>query len=244
MIRMYVKFDTSAVKRYLSDLERNQIPFATANALTQIGNRVQKGLIDEMTERFDRPTPWTKRSTFVKPATKRNLEATTGVKDRAYAGNRLSAAEILHHQFAGGGRQVKALEHWLRRAGYLGTNEYAAPGSGARLDRYGNMSRGLVQQILSQLKAGPDPAAYASKSARSQRNVARAGVIFWSRGGRLARGAWQRVGKYRVKPLLIAVATPSYSKRINLPKLGEAIVRRYGQLEFDKALALALRTAR
>lgn len=244
MIRMDIKFDTRQVKRHLSDLEKRQIPFATAQALTRLGQRVQKGLVEEMREKFDRPTPWTLKSTFLRPATKRKLEATVGIKDQAYAGNRQSSAQILSHQFAGGGRNVKALEHWLRRAGYLGGNEFVAPGAGAKLDRYGNMSRGQIQQILSQLHAGLDSAQHASKSARSQRNVKRAGKIFWSRGGHLPRGAWQRHGLHLVRPLLIAVPSPSYARRIDLHKLGEAIVRQHAQREFNQALEAALRTAR
>lgn len=248
MITMKVTFDTRQVKRYLSDLERNQLPFATAAALTRTAKRVQNELLEEMKREFDRPTPWTLRSTFIAPATKRKLEATVGLKDRPYPGNRLSSAQILAHQFAGGGRHVKGVEMWLRRAGYLGANEFVTPGQGARLDRYGNMSRGQVQQILSQLKAGLDPAAHASQSTRSKRNVRRAGAIFWSRGeGRTAhlpRGAWQRHGLHLVKPLLIAVASPSYTRRINLRAIGEKVVREHAQREFNEALATALRTAR
>lgn len=247
-MRVTVKFDTTQVKRYLTDLERNQVPFATAVALTRTAKRVQTGLVDEMKREFDRPTPWTLKSTFLRSATKRNLEAIVGIKDQAYAGNRLSSAQILSHQFAGGARQVKALEMWLRRAGYLGTQEFVAPGAGAKLDRYGNMSRGQVQQILSQLKAGGDPASHASGSARSKRNVKRAGKIFWSLGGdrtaHLPRGVWQRHGLHLVKPLLIAVKSPSYTRRIDLRKLGEAIVRQNAQREFNTALEAALRSAR
>lgn len=247
MIKMSVKFDMGPVQRHLAAVQR-QVPFATAVALTRTAKRVQAELIDEMKREFDRPTPWTLKATFLSSAKPRNLEAVTGIKDQAYAGNRLSSAQILSHQFAGGGRHVKALEVWLRRAGYLGANEFVAPGAGAKLDRYGNMSRGQVQQILSQLKAGADSASHASGSARSKRNVKRAGKIFWSNGsGRAAhlpRGAWQRAGLHLVKPLLIAVASPSYTRRIDLRKLGEKVVRQHAQREFNQALEAALRTAR
>lgn len=243
-MKLDIKFDTRQIERQLTDLQRNQIPFATALTLTRLGQRIDEGLKGAMRTGFDRPTPYTLRSTFIRPATKRRLEVTVGLKDRPFGGNRLSSAEILGHHFDGGIREPKALELWLRRAGYLGASEYVVPGAGARLDRYGNMSRGQIQQILSQLKAGPDASAYASSSARSRRNVQRAGVIFWSRGGRLARGAWQRVGKYRLRPLLIAIAAPSYRKRIDLERIARQAVSRYGQLEFDRALRQAIRGGR
>lgn len=247
-MQIEVKFDATPVRRALSDLERKQVPYAMAVALTRTAKQVEAGLVDEMTRVFDRPTRWTLRSAFTKPATKRTLTATVGMKDQAYGGNRLSSAQILAHHFTGGDRHHKALEMWLRRGGYLGNDEFVVPGAGARLNRYGNMSRALVQQIMSQLHVGLDPSSYSSKSTRSQRNVRRAGVIFWSRGsGRTAhlpRGAWQRSGVHLVRPLLLAVDSPTYRQIIDFPRLAQPIVREHIHTQFERSLADALRTMR
>jgi hypothetical protein len=158
-------------------------------------------------------------------------------------------SELLAHQFAGGGRTWKGLERWLHRAGLIGAGEFVAPGAGARLDSFGNLSRGQIQQIISQLRIGGDPQQFASKSARSRRNVKKAGRIFWARGnardGHLPRGAWiDQGGAVGLRPLLLVVSRPSYRRRIELERIGRDVVAREFQGEFDKAMRDALATAR
>jgi hypothetical protein len=115
-----------------------------------------------------------------------------------------------------------------------------APGSGAKLDQYGNMNRGQLQQILSQLRAGFDSLSWQSQSKRSRRNVKRAGRIFWSRGGHLARGAWLAQGR-TVTPLLVAVSSARYRLRIDLPDVAKRVVSRTFSLEFERFLKQELK---
>jgi hypothetical protein len=237
------------LQAHIAGLQK-QVRFATSKALNATAKKVQARVVQEMGAAFDRPTPYTLRSfALLKPATKAELTAIVGLKDRAGAKARMPPAELLAHQFNGGGRAWKGLELWLSRAGLIGAGEYVAPGAGARLDRYGNMSRGQVQQLLSQLRAGPDPAAYASKSARSRRNVKKAGRIFWARGnardGHLPRGAWIDMGPpIGLRPLLLVVSRPTYRKRIDLERIAREVVGREFGPAFDAALADAIRTAR
>lgn len=243
MIKFSVVADVRDAELMLDRIQRQQLPFATALALTRAAQGLQRDIVDEMLAKFDRPTPYTLKSTFIKPATKANLEAQVGIKDREFEGNRLSSAEMLIQQFYGGGRRQKLFEQWLARAGYIGRDEYVVPGAGARLDQYGNVSRGLIQQILSQLRAGPDASAYASGSRRSKRNVARTGGFFFSRGGHLARGVWQREGRH-VRPILMVIGPPSYGVRVDLPRIIETRSRLHWRREFPTALRQALATAR
>ena len=83
---------------------RKQVKFATAKALTQTGKKVQTRLIDEMKSQFDRPSPYTLRSTFLKPAKPAELTAIVGLKDRAGSKARMPPAELLAHQFSEIGR--------------------------------------------------------------------------------------------------------------------------------------------
>jgi hypothetical protein len=243
MIRIGIKHNIAETIRLLDDNYRKQIPFATAKALTKTAQLAQKAVVDEMAAKFDRPTPFTLKSLFIKPATKQNLQAMVYLKDRPAGQNPYSLSEIIGQEFGGGVRIRKRLEYWLQRAGYISSDEFVAPGAAAKLDRYGNMSRGQVQQILSQLKAGPDTASYKSGSSRSKRNVKMAGQLFWSRGGRLPRGVWMRAGA-SVKPILIVISKPSYKQRINLERIVGDVVNRRFDAEFKKALGEAIRTAR
>lgn len=142
------------------------------------------------------------------------------------------------------------------------------PGAGAKLDRYGNMSRGQLTQILSQIgvrRAGFDSTPTGSR--RSRRNVARVGKIFWSYGSggtkkplvdkktgitygyvggnqnHLPKGAWVRSGR-TVRPLMIAIRSTSYGQRFDLNKLGKDNIDRHFSIEFNKAFDAALKTAR
>jgi hypothetical protein len=171
------------------------------------------------------------------------LVASTGLKDRPFGKNRMGMNETLGHLFEGGQRRRKAIEGWLQRAGYISAGEYVVPGEGARIDSYGNMSRGQVQQILSQLRAGPDSSAYATRSLRSKRAQRAAKLMFWSRGGRLPRGVWARDG-VGLKPILIVVGRAGYYRRINLERITRRVVGVEYQKRFAAEYAKALRTAR
>lgn len=260
------------VKRQIASVEK-QARFATAVALTRTAQHAQRMTADEMARQFDRPTRTTLRSMFVRPATKANLTAMVYVKDRPLGGkNPLSMAEIIGHQFRGGGRIATNFEQLLRREGFLGSGEFVVPGAAAKLNRYGNISTGQLVQVMSQIgirRAGSDSTPTNSK--RSKRNVQRAGEIFWSMGvggstgrplidadtgiqygttgrsGRanhLPKGAWMRAGR-NVRPILLVVkGAPGYRRRIDLVRIAQSAVRQHFNNEFATAFLAAKRTAR
>lgn len=217
--------------------------------MTKTAKSVERELKREMREKTDRPTPFFMKSTFVAPATRQKLVARVGLKDRLASKNLISAAERFGHHFNGGTRVVKALELQLRRAGLLSGNEFIVPGAGARLDRYGNMNRGQVQQIMSQLRVGIDPYAYASKSPRSRRNVRKAGHIFWARGNErdahLKRGAYIDMGPpIGLRPLLVVVKSANYRRIYDLPKMVETTIKREWSENLRASLVDAFNSAK
>lgn len=273
MALIRVDHDIDKLVRFIDSVKDRQVPFATAKALTLTAKEAQKDTYREFERKFDRPTPLTMRSLFIKPATKRDLTSEVFVKDRAIGGkNSRSTAELLRHQFGGGTRIVKRLEQVLRVQGFIDQDEFVVPGAAAKLDRYGNMSRGQLSQMLSQIGVGA--AGYDNRStgsARSRRNVAKAGRIFWSLGKgtpsagvmrglrkkfdidkavdpkstqHLPKGAWMRAG-LTVKPILIVVgASPNYRRRIDMAAIARNAVRRDFNRLFAEAYAEAVRTAR
>lgn len=259
-----IKVDTREAIRWLTDIQRKQIPFATALALTRTAKAAQKQLKDEFKRVFDRPTPYTMNSLWTKTAKPNDLTAMVYMKDKAIGGGQyLSSAELLGHHFGGGPRERKRLEYRLQQNGFIESSEYIVPGQAAKLDRYGNMNRGQIVQVMSQIgikNMGSDSSPTTSK--RSRRNVAKAGVIFWSHGpqanrralidkatgisygwtggaaSRLPKGAWMRNGR-SVKPIMLVVKRVSYKKRIDMT----AIVQRVADEEFPKQFNAALRRA-
>lgn len=245
MITIGVKHNVNDTIRMLDDRFRKQVSYAAAVAITSTAKLGQKAVQDDMREKFDRPTRTTIKGVIIKSARKSDLTAKVFIKDYPFSKNPYSLAQILSHQFTGGPRIRKVLETRFEQVGLITGNEYLVPGAGARLDRYGNISRGQIQQIMSQMRVGLDLYAYASNSKRSQRNQDRAGRMFWSRGDKhLQRGVWLRVSKYRLKPVLLVVRRPQYRKLIDMQQIVQRVVDRNFDNEFRKALDNALSTAR
>lgn len=222
-----------------TDKFSKQYRFAVAVALTKTAVDVQKAIYADQRTSFKSPTPYTMKGLFIKGATKDNLQAETAVKDRLYSKTTRSPAEIIGHQYYGGVRKRKAIEGYATRAGLIGPREYLVPSQYAKLDGYGNMRKGQVAQIMSQLRIGIDENQYATKSARSKRNQKKAGSYFWSRGGHLARGVWLREGRSDVLPVLMAEGAVRYRPLIDIKRIGDAVARQ----KFSGHLLAAWRTA-
>ena len=228
--------------------QARQIPFAASQALNATARSVRTATLAEMAANFDRPTPLVMKSLFITPATKARLQAAVYLKDREIGGkNSRSMAEILGHQFAGGTRLRKRMEDAFTGAGLIGLGEYLVPGPDAKLDQYGNLSRGQTQQIYAALRLFRDPYQNATQSKRSLRNAKAAGRIFWSDGkgaNKVRRGLWATDARGFPKLLLLAIPTPVYRRRIDMDKQVAAIVASEFDAHFDAALKKALATAR
>jgi len=138
----------------LTDLERNQLPFATALALTETAKLAKQAIETAMPTVFDRPTPHTLDALRLIPATKQRLEARVWIKDEADGA--APASRWLTPEVYGGPRNDKRSEALLKARGILPPGKFVVPGKGMKLDRYGNVGRGQLQKILSGLGAQGD----------------------------------------------------------------------------------------
>lgn len=241
---------TFSVQSNIADAVRNlratreQIALATAKALTFTAERVRDAEKQEMQRVFDRPTPFTLNSLYMRGANPRNLEARVWFKDLGGSGGSRKnigtpAAHYLVPQVYGGGRTLKQFEVYLQRAGVLPSGMYAVPGAGAKLDAYGNMSRGQLVQILSALGAAEHSSGYyANKSKRKGARFNKAtALIFAGRPHpRMPLGVWQRQGQTGIKPLLIFVRAPRYNKRFNFYAIANATAMREFPMLLDREL--------
>jgi hypothetical protein len=139
------------VRDMVAAFSERRLAAAQATALTRVAVQVKAAERNTMARIFDRPTPYTLNSLFVRPATAQSLEATVWLKDDL-AGSGTPATKYLAPQIEGGQRSLKPMEWLMQQAGHMPKGWRAVPGRGARLDAYGNMSLGQVQQILSQLR--------------------------------------------------------------------------------------------
>ena len=225
----------------LSDVERNQIPFAAALALTETARLAEAEIQSEMRTIFDRPTPYTLSSLRLIPATKQRLEARVWIKDEADGA--APATRWLTPEVYGGPRNDKRSETLLKARGILPEGRFVVPGAGMKLDRYGNISRGQMQKILSGLGAQGDRYQNSTDSRRSVGNRSRYFVL---RRGSQAIGIAERTGSRRseIQVLLAFVSRPGYSKALDFYGIGERVVEQNLAERFEAAFARATASRR
>lgn len=268
------------LKSRLSDLEKTQFPFAVALALTRTARKAKTAIYGQFRSKFDRPTPFImdgsipgmegrddQGSLRVEKATPQRWSAMVKLKDFTDGKQKIAADPLLRHHFFGGTRVHKVLERELLRLRFMDSGEYIVPGAAAKLDRYGNISGGQIQQIRSQLRIETLGASNsASNSRRSKANQARAGVMFWSYGngtdiarkptqranfetgryetGRiqhLPKGLYVRDGRH-VHPILFVIkGAPTYKKLFDLQQIAADALRQHFNTEFKMALRDAVK---
>lgn len=227
----------------LLDKLQPRFPLALAKALTQTAQDIRAAELQELRRSIDRPTPYTERQLRYVMATPQRLEAHVGfdisavqdaygnVQQYVRDGN-TPASKYMAQQVTGGPRGVKRFEAALQAAGLMPKGWHAVPGRSARLDQFGNISRGQIIQILSQLRvtqtagytrnlrAGADKK---SKAARA-RAFKKAGGQYFAvtepgAQGKLPPGIYQRASLERgpvqraVRAILIFVPTATYRRR-------------------------------
>lgn len=121
-----VTTDIKRLTRGLDDVARNQVPFATAKALTASADLARITVTRQLPSIFDRPTPFTMRGITIQAATKRNLQARVFVKD--------IQAGYLEVQETGGEVRPKQ-----KRPLIIATEQLAR-------DAYGNLPRGTLRR--------------------------------------------------------------------------------------------------
>lgn len=255
----------------VQDLPR-QLRFATALALTRTAVKVRDAEVAEMRDVFDRPTPFTLRSIFTAKATPNNLVATVGIASDS--GGFRPATSWLRWQVYGGLRTQTGVERLLVSAGAMRADDRAVPGKAARLDAYGNISSGLIGQILSQLRIDSSTGStrkltqFAFEDTKKQRRLkqnkirrayGKAGgqfVAFPQGRGKLLPGIYQAEGRDfgaklgygrngKLRPILIFVSKAEYEAgRFDFDYVARLAVQRHLQAEMDAAIATALATAR
>ena len=204
-----------------------QVRYATAVALTKTAKRVEKRLQQDMLDAFDNPTPWTARGTFTKPATKADLTAVVGIKDR-------QAVYIKEH-FLGGLRGQKPFERVLTSMGLLPSGYKAIPGNGMKLDGRGNPSRAQLKEIIGSLGSRMQVAKGRGKK------VQMVGYFAVTPGSKshLTPGIYWRSGR-ALKCVLVFVKAAGYKKVMDLPGSAAEVVNKEFAAQFSAALDQAI----
>ncbi|MDN6872934.1 hypothetical protein QO209_10800 [Pseudomonas citronellolis] len=217
---------------------------ALADALNHTANQARQALVETIDDVFDRPTSFTRNAVRILNATANRLEAELWVKDDKDNNSKGQAPEDwVAPQVFGGPRVDKASERNLRAKGILPRGMFIVPAEGARLDQYGNMSRGQMIQILSGLGALEYVAGFSGNATQSARSLAKGHgkAYFVMRRGRVPIGIGERRDKSLVM-VLAFVRQPQYRERFRFFDVVRRIAEDDARLEanIEKALAKAL----
>lgn len=266
-MQISIRVDTKQAEAMLKGLQRDQIPAATMYALTQTAKAAQREVHREMSRVFDRPTRYTLGSVWVKPAKKTNLVAEVKIQDTARDSS-TRPVQWLIAEIEGGARRRKGFEVLLQGKGVMPSGWYAIPTRAVKLDAYGNVSAGTINQILSQLQARNDYNLDRNESAaqRKRRNSVRyrgrkALSRYFSvmpggppRTAHLHPGIWERInaGAFvgpmqggNIRPVFLFVQSPpKYRRRLRFDRIVRDTVDAQLGLQFKRGLAWAMRTAR
>lgn len=247
--------DLRSAAALLREIPRTVIPYAASTALTRVASAARQDIRAEMPRVFDRPNAWTLNSVRVRPARVDKLSATIEVKDDA-PNNGTRPEDYLLPNVVGGPRKEKRFERNLRYAGILAPGRRAIIGQGAKLDAYGNLSRGEIQRILTAVRASFDPAQNRTTSRKSRKNAKNAqyfvrgldtvrmeGGAPVRRAGFGTPGIYQRQGRKAVPVLIFTDKPPQYRKRLDFDRIAQRRADEDFAAEFERA-ALAILSRR
>lgn len=135
--------------------------YAASVAINDVAFDAKRRLAGHAKKVFKNPKPFTINAGLVyRKATKDNLEAMIGLKDRMELPKAGTAPDVyLRRQIIGGERQHKRFERaLLRRFPQFGRGTFFVPARQNKnfLDNYGQLRGGIVTQMLSQLQAFPE----------------------------------------------------------------------------------------
>lgn len=129
MTTLHITVDTKPFTKQLDNLQRRQIPFATALGLNLLAGDVQVAEVRSLDTTFKNPTPFTKNSVRIRPATKFRQESKVYIMPRA-------SAYLMPYEVGGLHKMLEPLNI-----------TFLNPKDMSFLDQYGNFPRGTLKKF-------------------------------------------------------------------------------------------------
>jgi hypothetical protein len=252
-----MKIEVTGIKELresLREFSDRRFNAAVATALTRTAVAVRAEAQREMQASLDKPTPYTVRQLRYVAATADRPVAAVGfnvapiqdirgnvVRYQDLGPGETPAGKYLSVQQTGGQRRLKRLEEALKAAGALPSGWFIVPGQGAKIDAYGNVSRGQVIQVLAQLKLQTVSGTSRNMSQRSAIAAQRkAGGRFFviPPGQKVQPGIYQRefIGR-NIAPVFIFSKSASYRPRFQFDRVAAQVRDRELPEQLRRAIA-------
>lgn len=242
--------DGKTVITDLSVTMPRQVPYAAAVMLSKIAREdLRPGFQQRLPEVFDRPTDFTIRGVFTKPASARELEALVYFPESQEERGKPKREYMRPGAEGTAARNQKKTEFLLTRIGVLPAGWVTTPGRGAKLDSRGNISGRTYAQIINvlQLKATAGGRAVAERSQKRARKLGVDAEFFAvapgpnrlsKGGGWLPPGVWKHLPGRRITQILKFVKRAGYKPRFHVKDEGLTIVRRVLPARWREAVQL------
>lgn len=236
--------EIAEVTKYLTTLERRQIPYATSLALNSTAFQVRKLIQQDIKTIFNQPTGYTIRQVRYRRTTKRDLRSSVFIEPPGLGRSHLQV------HIEGGIRPLKRSEQHLRMTGVLPPGRFTVPSTRITNAR-GNITGPRMVQIISGVRgfnergfrANITKRSKARNPGRKQYFVAKPGAIHSARTRHLGPGIYERQKK-RPRPALVFTRPPVYRKRFPFHDLCGRHARSIFPGEIRQALAHAISTAK
>jgi len=232
--------------RALDNMAKKQVPFATMMAINETANDVKAAEIKKMKRVFNKPTKTTLNSVIIRYAKKISLWATVKIKDKPFSGGGAAVKDYLGPQIHAGERKRKGSEMRLQSSFKMTKGRYIVPGQGMKLNKFGNIPKGKMTQIMSAVGGHHDTRQnVTARSKKLNKNVRDYFVVKKGnpRVQHLHPGIYRRIGR-TIRPMLLYVKKPRYFVRFRFFHIADTVIGKKLVNNFNKALDRALRTAR
>lgn len=218
-----ISSDIDKLAQWARVVARDQVPFATALALTKTAQQASEAVTAALPRELDKPTAFTMRAFGVSKATKQSLAAVVYAKD--------VQAKYLRYQVYGGQRAP------AKRAQKLPT--------AINLNEFGNIPRGEIARLVQLARAGKS----LTKARGLRLGVSSKVELFYGEpGDGRPAGVYKRIKQGSAQHLIPLVVFPHeavrYTPRLPMQTIVERVVRARLAANWRDAWATALRSAR
>lgn len=240
MLQFDIRGSAPAVFARLSELQKKHLPAAQRDAASATGRYVFAAIRSEMSQVFDRPTPWTlgglrfQQPTQTRPTVRIWLEE--------FPDKGTPAAVFLQPEIEGGPRKHKRFERALIAKGLMPSSSYAVPGRMAPLDPYGNVPGPFIVRMLSDLQAFSEEGVGSRKNRKGERKGRKRTNYFFvpPPGSSLKPGIWWHTPQV-IGPVFIFVRAPNYRRRLDFYGVGQRAYARVAARFMSEAFAKRIR---
>ena len=215
-----------AMRQFSKD-EAKEIARLATNDIAFEVFRENKTLIKKS---FDSPTRFTVNSFMVRKATTSNPVAT--VERKPF----LAKRHYLEVQSEGGQRGQTGVEKLLaRRLKYAGLINSVLPTKHMRRNKFGNVSKGQMQKILSGVSSQRDSRNNSTVRSEAQNKGLSAEFFVPDLDSKLTPGVWERRGKRIRKLLAFSDSAPRYDAAFPMEERAHKVASEYCEHAYERA---------